>query len=130
MNVKKRPEERSSQQMVNITNDMGNISITSEVFMNLAGDAATSCFGVKGMARRSKEGGPLQLLRRESMSRGVGVSFNDDGSISLELHIGVDHGVNICAVSRSIMNEVSYKLSKSTGVPVKRVDVYIDTIIG
>ena len=116
--------------MVNITNDMGNISITSEVFMNLAGDAATSCFGVKGMAGRSKEGGPLQLLRRESMSRGVGVSFNDDGSISLELHIGVDHGVNICAVSRSIMNEVSYNLSKSTGVPVKRVDVYIDTIIG
>ena len=116
--------------MVNITNDMGNISITSEVFMNLAGDAATSCSGVKGMAGRSKEGGPLQLLRRESMSRGVGVSFNDDGSISLELHIGVDHGVNICAVSRSIMNEVSYKLSKSTGVPVKRVDVYIDTIIG
>jgi len=116
--------------MVNITNDIGNISITSEVFMNLAGDAATSCFGVKGMAGRSKEGGPLQLLRRDSMSKGVGVSFNDDGSISLELHIGVDHGVNICAVSRSIMNEVSYKLSKSTGVPVKRVDVYIDTIIG
>ena len=116
--------------MVNITNEMGNISITSEVFMNLAGDAATSCFGVKGMAGRSKEGGPLQLLRRESMSKGVGVSFNDDGSISLELHIGVDHSVNICAVSRSIMNEVSYKLSKSTGVPVKRVDVYIDTIIG
>lgn len=116
--------------MVNITNDMGNISITSEVFMNLAGDAATSCFGVKGMAGRSKEGGPLQLLRRESMSKGVDVSFNDDGSISLELHIGVDHGVNICAVSRSIMSEVRYKLSKSTGVPVKKVDVYIDTIIG
>ena len=130
MSNKLRPEERSCQQMVNITNEMGNISITSEVFMNLAGDAATSCFGVKGMAGRSKEGGPLQLLRRESMSKGVGVSFNDDGSISLELHIGVDHGVNICAVSRSIMNEVSYKLSKSTGVPVKRVDVYIDTIIG
>jgi uncharacterized alkaline shock family protein YloU len=116
--------------MVNINNDIGNISITSEVFMNLAGDAATSCFGVKGMAARSKEGGPLQLLRRESMSKGVGVSFNDDGSISLELHIGVDHGVNLMAVSRSIMSEVSYKLSKSTGVPVKKVDVYIDTIIG
>ena len=116
--------------MVNIINDNGKISITSEVFTYLAGDAATSCFGVKGMAGRSKEGGPLQLLRRESMSKGVEVKFNDDGSLSLELHIGVDHGVNICAVSRSIMNEVSYKLSKSTGVPVKRVDVYIDTIIG
>lgn len=116
--------------MVNISNSKGNISITKEVFTYLAGDAATSCFGVKGMAGRSKDGGPLQLLRRESMSRGVEVHYNDDGSISLELHIGVDHGVNISAVSRSIMNEVSYKLSKSTGVPVKRVDVYIDTIIG
>ena len=116
--------------MVNIINDRGRISITSEVFTNRAGDAATSCFGVKGMAGRSKEGGPLQLLRRESMSKGVDVRFNDDGSISLELHIGVDHGVNISAVSNSIMNEVSYKLSKSTGVPVKNVDVYVDTIIG
>ncbi|MEA5152070.1 MAG: Asp23/Gls24 family envelope stress response protein [Oscillospiraceae bacterium] len=116
--------------MVNIVNEKGRISITSDVFTYLAGDAATSCFGVKGMAGRSKEGGPLQLLRRESMSRGVEVRFNDDGSISLELHIGVDHGVNISAVSRSIMNEVSYKLQKSTGVPVKNVDVYIDTIIG
>ena len=116
--------------MVNISNDKGNISITSEVFTNLAGDAATSCFGVKGMAGRSKDGGPLQLLRRESMSRGVNVRFNDDGSLSLDLHIGVDHGVNLTAVSRSIQNEVSYKLSRSTGVPVKNVDVYIDTIIG
>ena len=115
--------------MVNLTNEKGTISITNEVFTNLAGDAATKCFGVKGMAGRSKEGGPLQLLRRESMSKGVVVHFNDDDSISLELHIGVDQGVNISAVSRSIMNEVSYKLSRATGVPVKSVDVYIDTII-
>ena len=116
--------------MVNINNEYGNISITSEVFTYLAGDAATSCFGVKGMAGRSEKGGPLQLLRRESMSRGVFVHFNDDGSLSLELHIGVDHGVNMAAVSRSIMKEVRYKLSQSTGVPVRNVDVYIDTIIG
>ena len=116
--------------MVNVKTDNGQISITSEVFTYLAGDAATSCFGVKGMAGRSKEGGALQLLRRESMSKGVEVHFHDDGSISLELHIGVDRGVNMSAVARSIMNEVSYKLSQSAGVPVRRVDVYIDTIIG
>jgi uncharacterized alkaline shock family protein YloU len=117
--------------MINITNESGTIRITDDVFTNLAGDAATSCFGVKGMAGRSKDGGPLQLLRRESMSRGVVVHYNDeDDSISLELHIGVDQGVNMAAVSRSIMKEVRYKLTKNTGVPVKAVDVYIDTIIG
>ena len=36
----------------------------------------------------------------------------------------------MAAVSRSIMKEVRYKLEKSTGVPVKSVDVFIDTIIG
>ena len=115
--------------MVNLVNEKGKISITNEVFSNLAGDAATKCFGVKGMAGRSKDGGPLQLLRRESMSKGVDVHYNEDDSVSLELHIGVDQGVNISAVARSIMKEVSYKLSKATGVPVKSVDVYIDTII-
>ena len=42
----------------------------------------------------------------------------------------MDQGVNMAAVSRSIMKEVRYKLTKNTGVPVKAVDVYIDTIIG
>ena len=117
--------------MVNIENPMGKISITNEVFTNLAGDAATNCFGVKGMVSSGEgKGGAFQLLHRESMAKGVSVRVNDDGSLSLDLHIGVDHEVNMAAVARSIINEVSYKLSKSAGVPVRRVDVYIDTIIG
>ena len=116
--------------MVTIRNNSGTISITSEVFANLAGDAATSCFGVKGMVTCSRDGGPWQLLRRESMSKGVVAHMNDDETVSLELHIGVDQGVNISAVCRSIIKEVKYKLDKATGVPVKSVDVYIDTIIG
>ena len=116
--------------MVNIANAIGRICITNEVVSNLAGDAATSCFGVKGMVGRSQSSSPLQLLRRENMSRGVEVHYHDDGSISLELHIGVDQGVNIAAVCRSIMKEVRYKLNKATGVPVRAVDVYVDSIIG
>ena len=116
--------------MVTLANNKGRICVTNEVFTNLAGKAATSCFGVKGMVGRAKDSGPFQLLRRESMSKGVEVHFHDDESVSLELHIGVDQGVNISAVARSIMKEVSYKLSKSTGVPVKSVDVYLDSIIG
>lgn len=103
--------------MVKIEQSNGTISITNEVFTNLAGDAATSCFGVKGMVGRSKDSGPFQLLRRESMSKGVNATFADDGSISLELHIAVDHGVNISALAHSIINEVSYKVNQATGVP-------------
>ena len=103
--------------MVNITNDMGNISITSEVFMNLAGDAATSCFGVKGMAGRSKEGGPLQLLRRESMSKGVGVSFNDDGSIYIISQVKSTSGGDILQRNYPMIVSI-YTSTLLTGTPV------------
>ena len=71
--------------MIKIENNIGKICITDEVFTNLAGEAATSCFGVKGMVACAKEGGPWQLLRRESMSKGVRVHNEDDGAVSLEL---------------------------------------------
>ena len=115
--------------MVKIVNNKGDISISSDVFTNIAGDAATRCFGVKGMAGKSKENGLYQLLRRESMSKGVAVSFNDDCTASIALHIVVDHGVNIAALARSIIGEVSYKVGEATGVPVKNVDVYVDSMI-
>ena len=116
--------------MVKINSSEGIITIEEEVFRNLAGDAATSCFGVKGMVACEKEGGPWQLLSRETMSKGVRVHDSTDGNLSLELHIGVDRGINFGAVARSIMKEVKYKLEKSTGVPVNNVDVFIDAIIG
>ena len=115
--------------MIEIKNDTGSICVENDVFTNLAGDAATRCFGVKGMAARSKSDGFVQLLRRESMSRGVNISFYEDGSVAIELHIVVDHGVNIGALARSIISEVSYKVGNATGVPVSKVDVFIDSMI-
>ena len=63
------------------------------------------------------------------MTKGVSVTPNEDCSITIELHIVVDHGVNLAALSQSIMNEVSYKISSATDVPVRQVNVYIDSMI-
>ena len=71
----------------------------------------------------------MHLLRRESMAKGVKVSYNDDKSVSIELHIIVDNGVNLMAVSRSIMSEVRYNVSRITGVKVKEVNVCIDSMV-
>ena len=115
--------------MVKIINTNGTVSIAGDVFVNIVGDAATRCFGVKGMVALQKENGLYQLLRRESMGKGVFVSFGEDGAVSVALHIAVDQGVNLAAVGRSIIGEVSYKVEQATGVPVKRVDVFVDSIL-
>ncbi len=53
--------------------EKGEITISSDVFTNITGAAATNCYGVKGMAIRSKTDGLVHLLRRESMGKGVKV---------------------------------------------------------
>ena len=108
--------------------EKGEITISSDVFTNITGAAATNCYGVKGMAMRSKTDGLVHLLRRESMGKGVKVTYNEDSSVSIELHIMVDNGVNLMAVSRSIMSEVRYIVSRTTGAEVRSVDVCIDSM--
>ena len=112
-----------------LENDNGFVFINSEVFTTLVGDTATNCFGVKGMAMRSMTDGLVHLLKRESMGKGVYVTYNEDDTVSIELHIVVDQGVNIPVICKSIISEVSYKVSASTGTQVSRVDVFVDSII-
>ena len=109
--------------------EKGVITVSSDVFTNITGAAATNCYGVKGMAFRSATDGLVHLLRRESMAKGVKVKYNGDGTISLELHIIVDNGVNLMAISRAIMERVKYDVSRTTGVGVKSVDVFIDSMV-
>lgn len=115
--------------MVKMTTDMGKISVSADVFTNLAGAAATNCFGVRGMAMRSVSDGLVHLLKKEAMSKGVHVTFCEDDSIAIELHIIVKNGVNIPVICSSIIKEVKYKVSADTGVEVKSVDVFVDSIM-
>ena len=103
--------------MLKFHSEQGEISVSSAVFSNITGMAATMTDGL------------VHLLRREAMSKGVNVIYNEDESISIELHIIVENGVNIPAVCRSIMNEVRYVVNKNTGAEVRAVDVFVDSMI-
>jgi len=115
--------------VVKLYNVRGFINISSDVFTKLTGDAATNCFGVKGMTVRSVTDGLVHLLRKESMGKGVHVTYNNDNTISIELHIAVDQGVNIPVICESITDRVRYQVTKGTGVEVKRVDIFVDSML-
>ena len=115
--------------MIKLQTTKGELSISDAVFANITGNAATNCFGVKGMAFRSMTDGLVPLLRKEAMSKGVKVTYNDDNTVSIELHIVVENGVNIATVCRSIMSEVRYIVSRTTGADVRSVDVCIDSMV-
>ena len=98
--------------MIRRENEFGSIAVSNSVYTKIAGNAATNCFGVKGMAIRSVSDGLVHLLRRESMAKGVLVKTNEDGTLSIDLHIMIDQGVNIPALGQSIVSEVRYMVSK------------------
>ena len=115
--------------MIRQNNDNGSVNISTSVYTDIVGTAATNCFGVKGMAARSLTDGVYHLLRKESVSKGVRVHFHEDGTISIDLHIIVDNGVNLNAVGASIISEVRYVVTQCTGTEVRSVNVYIDSMM-
>ena len=114
--------------MIKINSEHGDITICNAVFTTITGAAATNCFGVKGMAYRSMTDGLVHLLRREAMNKGVHITQHDDKEISIELHIIVEHGVNISAVCRAIIGQVRYLVTENTGAVVRGVNVCVDSM--
>ena len=115
--------------MVRHENENGSVNVSTSVYTEIVGTAASNCFGVKGMAARSVTDGVYHLLRKESVGKGVRVQFNEDNSISIDLHIVVDNNVNLSAVGASIISEVRYVVEKCTGTEVRAVNVYIDSMM-
>ena len=73
--------------LIKFQNKKGCIFVSDAALSNITGAAATSCFGVKGMAYRSKTDGFVHLLRREAMDKGVRITQLGDNEISIELHM-------------------------------------------
>ena len=115
--------------MIRQKNENGSVCVSTNVYTDIAGTAASNCFGVKGMAARSVSDGVYHLLRKESASKGVRVEFHEDDTISIDLHIIVDNGVNLNAVGASIISEVRYVVTKCTGTQVRDVNVFVDSMM-
>ena len=106
--------------MIELKNEKGSVFVSDTALSSITGAAATSCFGVKGMAYRSMTDGIVHLLRREAMSKGVHITQHDDHEISIELHIS--------AVCQAIIGQVRYLVTENTGAVVRGVNVCVDSM--
>ena len=72
-----------------INSDNGKVSIDESVVAQVAGLTALDCFGIVGMGIVSVKDGIVKQLRRDNVSKGVNVRFDENGNIVIELHIVV-----------------------------------------
>ncbi len=107
--------------------DLGEIFVSNNVIAEIAGAVAAKCYGVVGMATRSKKDGLVSLVRPEAVTKGIGVSVSNDG-IVIDMHVIIEYGMNINSICRSIVNRVRYTIEKTVGLKVNRVNVRVEGI--
>ena len=108
--------------------DLGSIVIDSEAIAQYAGTEAMQCFGIVGMATVSMKDGLVRLLKKESLTRGINVSLNDN-RINLDFHVIVAYGVSILAVADNLMSNVKYKVEEFTGLEIGKVNIYVEGVM-
>ncbi len=106
---------------------MGSIKIDRDVLAGYAGAIATECFGIVGMAGVNVKDNLVQLLRKESMTRGINISVHNN-KIDVDFHVIVSYGVSIVAVCEVLIESVKYKLQQYTGMQVDKVNVYVEGV--
>lgn len=113
--------------MIRLENHLGVIEIAQPYFVSLIGNAASSCFGVAGMANSNMRQGLRSVIKRNGSYADQGISVRKDSEgLVIDLHIIVTYGVNISAICKSIVNKVRYTVEEATELQVKAVNVYVD----
>ncbi|MDD7268158.1 MAG: Asp23/Gls24 family envelope stress response protein [Lachnospiraceae bacterium] len=110
------------------SNELGQVTINTEVIAKYAGSVAVECFGIVGMAGTRMTDGLVQLLKREYLSKGIRVSMTDEGKVSLAFHVIVSYGVNIATVADNLSSNVRYKLKQFMGLEVDQVRIHVEGV--
>ncbi len=110
-----------------ITNQLGEILIDTDVIAKYAGSTAVECFGIVGMAAVSMKDGLVKLLKKESLTRGINVTVNNN-MLTIDFHVIVSYGVSISAVSENLIQNVKYKVEEFTGLEIGKINIFVEGV--
>ncbi|QRG65647.1 Asp23/Gls24 family envelope stress response protein [Brevibacillus choshinensis] len=113
---------------VEMSTSLGKIDVTEEVIARIAGGAAMEVFGLVGMSpRKALKDGIAELLGRDNLSKGV-VVHNQNGEVTLDMHIIVSYGVKISEVAGNVQRRVRYTLEQTVGIDVTAVNIFVQGV--
>lgn len=110
-----------------VKNEYGTITISNEVTARIAGIAAMECYGIVGMAAKNVKDGFVQLLKKESLTKGIRLTVNED-TLIIDLHIIVEYGTNIPAIGDTLVSTVKYRVEEYIGLPVEKINIFVEGV--
>lgn len=107
---------------------LGTVTIANDVLADIAGYVALEGYGVVGMASPTLRDGVAQLLSRDKLRKGVVITNTDERSVTVDLYVVVEYGVNLTQVSHNLSSSVRHALTHSAVVQVSEVNVHVQGI--
>jgi uncharacterized alkaline shock family protein YloU len=120
-------EQRTAAIGLRSLRERGRIEVFPSVVAAIAGHAATTCYGVMGLAARGLRDGVAELLRRENVHRGVEVRETPEG-LAIEVYVVVQYGIRIKEVAHNLQETVRFEVERAVGAPVIEVNVTVQGV--
>ena len=99
---------------------LGRLTISHDAVADIVAETALACYGVVGLTAGSRV---KRILRRE----GIAIE-GDAGALRIELHVVVEHGLNLAEVATTVRSQVGYEVARVTGLTVAAVEVVIQRV--
>jgi uncharacterized alkaline shock family protein YloU len=100
--------------------ERGRLTISHDAVADIVAETALACYGVVGLTAGSRV---KRILRRE----GIAIE-GDAGALRIELHVVVEHGLNLAEVATTVRSQVGYEVERVTGLTVAAVEVVIQRV--
>ncbi len=100
--------------------ELGRLTVTRDAVAEIVAETAIGCYGVVGLTAGSRV---KRVLRRE----GIEVE-GDARGLRIELHVVVEHGLNLAEVAATVRSQVAYEVERLAGFPVAAVEVVIQRV--
>ncbi len=107
--------------------DIGTINIDENVIATLAGVSAMESYGIVGMASKNATDGLFELLKWDSLTKGIKVYSKDD-KLTIDLHVILQYGVKISVVAKNIIERIKFNVEKLTGQKIDSINIYVQGI--
>jgi uncharacterized alkaline shock family protein YloU len=104
--------------------NLGQIEVSRAAIANIASRAASSTYGVVGIAPKNMAKEVAYAFQRDAR-HGVDVRIQG-AEIVIDVYVIVEYGTRIASVAKSIMNLVKFNVERALGVPVAQVNVHIE----
>ena len=98
----------------------GRLTIAREAVAEIVAETALACYGVVGLSAGSRVG---RMFRRE----GISVEGGPE-ALRIELHVVVEHGLNLAEVASTVRSQVAYEVGRLSGLTVVAVEVVIQRV--